>query len=72
VLITQYSSVVYIGLALGKEVHSYFDLEMLRLLAPIQNGGTSGQNIAQVCREILEEDHQPEMKGALLTPNVGT
>jgi hypothetical protein len=64
VLITQYSSVVYIGLALGKEVHSYFDLESLRLLMPIQNGGNSGQNIAQVCREVLANS-QPEMKGVL-------
>ncbi len=53
VLITQYSSVVYVGLALGKEVHSYFDLEELRRLMPIQNGGTSARNIAQVCRGLL-------------------
>ena len=52
-LICQYSTVVYPGLALGKEVHSYFDLEMLKRLAPLQNGGTSGRNIAQVCRHIL-------------------
>jgi len=53
-LITQYSSVVYIGLALGKEVHSYFDVEKLKRLTPLQNGGTSGRNIAQVCRGLLE------------------
>lgn len=53
VLITQYSSVVYTGLALQKEVHSYFDLEQLRALAPIQNGGTSAHNIAEVCRALL-------------------
>ncbi|MDZ7267856.1 MAG: hypothetical protein ONB48_15455 [candidate division KSB1 bacterium] len=53
VLITQYSSVVYTGLALQKEVHSCFDLEQLRALAPIQNGGTSAHNIAAVCRELL-------------------
>lgn len=53
VLITQYSSVVYIGLALGKEVHSYFDVEELRRLMPIQNGGTSARNIAHVCRAVL-------------------
>jgi len=55
VLITQYSTVVYIGLALGKEVHSYFDLELLRRLMPIQNGGTSARNIAAVCRQVVEE-----------------
>lgn len=52
-LICQYSTIAYTGLALGKEVHSYFDLEMLERLAPLQNGGTSGLNIAQVCRRIL-------------------
>jgi hypothetical protein len=55
VLITQYSSVAYIGLALGKEVHSYFDMDELRRLTPVQNNGTSAANIAQVCRELLEE-----------------
>lgn len=69
VLITQYSSVVYIGLALGKEVHSYFDLEMLQLLTPIQNGGASGRNIAQVCREILEA-RQPQTKGDVVYHHV--
>ena len=53
VLITQFSTVVYVGLALGKECHSYFDLEELRRLMPVQNGGTSGANIAQVCRSAL-------------------
>jgi hypothetical protein len=54
VLITQYSSVSYIGLALGKEVHSYFNLNLLKKLMPIQNGGTSAKNIAAVCREYLQ------------------
>lgn len=52
-LICQYSTVVYTGIALGKEVHSYFDLEMLKRLMPMQNGGVSGRNIAQLCRHIL-------------------
>src|SRR5262252_3105124 len=54
VLITQYSTVVYIGLALGKECHSYFSLELLRSLLPEQNGGRSAARIAAVCRESLE------------------
>jgi hypothetical protein len=54
VLITQYSTVVYTGLALGKEIHSYFDAAMLRRLAPLQNGGKSAKNIANVCRALLE------------------
>jgi hypothetical protein len=60
VLITQYSTVVYIGLALGKEVHSYFDIEVLRRLAPMQNGGASGRNIAAVCRALVEAQPMPQ------------
>jgi hypothetical protein len=48
-LITQYSTVVYTGIALGKKVHSYFNLDELIKLSPIQNGGASARNIAQVC-----------------------
>lgn len=54
VLITQFSSVSYVGLELGKEVHSYFDIKELKKLAPLQNNGTSGQNIAGVCRGYIE------------------
>lgn len=46
VLVTEYSSCVYVGIALGKEVYSYFDPEMLRRLTPIQNNGTSAEKIA--------------------------
>lgn len=53
VLVTQFSSTAYVGLALGKEVHSYFDVEELGRLCPIQNGHTSAKRIAQVCRELL-------------------
>ncbi|HVS96687.1 MAG TPA: hypothetical protein VHE54_09370 [Puia sp.] len=53
-LITQYSTVVYIGIALGKKVHSYFDVERLKKLAPIQNGGMSAGLIADVCRRYVE------------------
>jgi hypothetical protein len=52
--ITQYSSAVYVGMALGKKVHSYFDKEELERQMPIQNKGTSAKNIAQVCRDFLE------------------
>ncbi len=51
--ITQYSSAVYVGMALGKKVHSYFDKEELERQMPIQNKGTSAKNIAQVCRDFL-------------------
>jgi hypothetical protein len=55
VLITRYSSVVYVGLALGKEVYSDFDVNSLKNLIPLQNKGTSAKNIADVAREFLEK-----------------
>lgn len=54
VLITKYSTVVYAGLALGKEVHSYFDIKMLRRLLPKQNDGTSAYNISLVAEDLLQ------------------
>ena len=59
-LITQYSTVVYVGIALGKKVHSYFDLDTLYRQAPVQNGGTSARNIANVCRAFLAFTGQNE------------
>lgn len=65
-LVTTWSSCVYVGIALGKEVHSAFDLETLRRLAPLQNGGTSARTIAAICRTHLENacgralPHRPE------------
>ncbi|HTI10963.1 MAG TPA: hypothetical protein VL832_20475 [Puia sp.] len=53
-LITQYSTVVYIGIALGKKVHSYFEVEKLKKLAPVQNGGESAALIADICRRYIE------------------
>ncbi len=55
VLITRYSSVVYTGLVLGKEVHSDYDIDYLKKLTPIQNGGTSAFHIAQIGRRLLAE-----------------
>ena len=52
-LITRYSSVVYVALALGKEVFSDFDIDELRELIPMQNGGTSAINIAEVGKRLL-------------------
>ncbi|MCO5251642.1 MAG: CDP-glycerol glycerophosphotransferase family protein [Candidatus Kapabacteria bacterium] len=53
VLITKYSTVVYTGIALGKEVYSYFEIDELKQMTPIQNGGTSALNIAQECLKLL-------------------
>ncbi|MEW6196560.1 MAG: hypothetical protein AB1521_15535 [Bacteroidota bacterium] len=54
VLITKYSSVVYIGMALSKEVHSAFNFETLKKLTPLQNNGTSAERIARVATHLLE------------------
>ena len=53
VLITKYSTVVYTGIALGKEVHSEINIDELKRLAPLQNGGNSAFNIAQECRKLI-------------------
>lgn len=52
VLVTQFSSVVFVGLALGKQVHSHHPLEMLRRLMPLQNK-SAARNIARECRRLL-------------------
>ena len=62
VLITKYSSVVYIGLALGKEVHSYFNLNDLKKLMPIQNNGTSAERIAEIGEQMLESPQEQKIK----------
>jgi hypothetical protein len=60
VLVCQYSSLAYVGLALGKEVHSSFDVEELRRLLPVQNR-CAARNIADVCRTLLgERSARPE------------
>lgn len=53
-LITQWSTVVFVGLALGKKVDSYFDINFLKELSMVQNGGKSAERIAQIGRELLE------------------
>ena len=55
VLITQVSSVTFVGLALGKEVHTDLSLPALRRLLPLQNGGSSAHNIAAECRALLPQ-----------------
>jgi len=55
VLVTRFSTVVYVGLALGKEVYSDFDVEELKRLMPLQNGGTSAKNIALAAEKVLED-----------------
>lgn len=51
---TQTSTLVYLGIALGIPVTSTLDVEELRRLLPLQNGGKSAANIAQVCQDVLQ------------------
>ena len=60
----QYSTLAYVGLALGKEVHSYFDLDDLRRLMPDQHG-RAAEKIARVCREVVAE-RVPELAAEVL------
>lgn len=62
-LVTRFSTVVYVGIALGKPVHSEFPLDELRRMCPIQNGGTSAAAIAEECRDIL---HRGELRVPVL------
>lgn len=55
-LITHYSSVVFIGLALGKEVFSDIDINELKELIPIQNNGTSAKTIADIGRRLMSPE----------------
>jgi len=53
VVITQQSTCTFVAVALGKEVHTFLDKEELRCLMPIQNEGTSGLRIANLCKRVL-------------------
>jgi hypothetical protein len=61
VLVTQWSTTAYVGIALGKEVHSYADVATLRDLCPLQNR-SAAKNIAGICREVLEDGIQPVVR----------
>lgn len=60
VLVTRYSSVVYVGLALGKTVYSDFDVRQLADMTPIQNNGQSARLIAWIGREYMNGHTVPE------------
>jgi hypothetical protein len=53
VVITQQSSSTYVALALGKEVHTNLNVEQLKQLMPIQNGGLSSEYIARISLRVL-------------------
>ena len=58
VLITEWSSLTFCGLALDKEVHSYHPIDNVRRLLPLQHG-CAARNIATVCRDVLVAHRQP-------------
>jgi galactitol-specific phosphotransferase system IIB component len=53
VVITQQSTSTFVAVALGREVHTSLNVEELKRLMPIQNGGTSAMQIARVCVRLL-------------------
>ncbi|MHB8789771.1 MAG: glycosyltransferase family protein [Desulfobulbaceae bacterium] len=53
-LITRFSSTAFVGVALGKDTYSDFDMDTLRRLMPLQNE-SAALNIANVCRRVLAE-----------------
>lgn len=66
VLITQYSTVTFAGLILGKETYSYLNLDELRKLLPIQNGGKSAQRIAAICQDLLNRPRLERARSRLV------
>lgn len=61
VLITQFSTTVYTGIALGKEVYSYFDVNELKKMCPIQNN-SAAKLIAEQIQELIESPEVPRKK----------
>lgn len=57
VLISEWSSVAFVGLALGKEVHSSHPMSELKRLLPEQNR-SAAQRIAAVCEAVLATQGQ--------------
>ncbi len=55
VLITRFSSTAFVGIALGKQTYSDFNMDELRRLMPLQNN-SAALNIAKICRGVLEEN----------------
>lgn len=52
-LVTQTSTVTFVGVALGKEVYTQLDLQKVRELMPVQNDGASAWKIAKICRLVI-------------------
>lgn len=68
VLVCQYSTLAFVGVALGKEVHSYYKLEELKRLLPAQHG-KAAQEIAKVCQAVLDLAPASDQIKAPLSPS---
>ena len=71
VLVCQYSTLAFVGFALKKEVHSYFDLDELQRLLPLQHA-SGAKNIAGVCRGVLSGERLFNPTAALPTGELPT
>ncbi len=56
-MISEYSSVILLALAMNKEVRCECNLEEIKQLLPVQNGGESARKIARICQRIVEESN---------------
>lgn len=61
VLITEWSSVAFAGLILGKKVYSSWPLAELERLLPEQNGDAA-RRIARVCEDVLSESRESSLR----------
>ena len=52
-VITQQSTCTFVAIALGKEVYTNLNINELKHLMPIQNGGMSAQKISEISRRLL-------------------
>jgi hypothetical protein len=66
VLFTEFSSLTFCGVALGKEVHTLHSIEEVKDLLPIQNG-RAALEIASVVRELLALKRAPARRASRLT-----
>ncbi len=53
-MLTRYSTVIMVALAMGKKVYSDLSQELQEKITPLQTGGKSAERIANVCREYLK------------------
>lgn len=67
-LITRYSSTILVAAALQKDVYSDVDMDTLKKWSPIQNANAAA-NIADVCREVLENTEDVEDMNVLESSN---